>query len=68
MVVKKAEWWLRLTTPDQCGQNPDNIVRGQQTQFLSFQFGFSGIKYNRKTHPMIYSMFDNWGEPKQAPH
>ena len=23
MVVKKAEWWLGPTTPDQYGQNPD---------------------------------------------
>ena len=22
VVVKKAEWWLGPTTPDQCGQNP----------------------------------------------
>ena len=25
--LKKAEWWLGLTTPDQCGQNPVIYIR-----------------------------------------
>ena len=25
-MVKMAEWWLGLTTPDQCGQNPGQCM------------------------------------------
>ena len=27
VVVKIAKWWLEPTTPDQCGENPDNYTR-----------------------------------------
>ncbi len=32
MVVKKAEWWLGPTTPDQCGQNSECISVGYNSE------------------------------------
>ena len=51
---KQAEWWLRLTTPNQCGQNPGTCTSQQRyTRKLILS-----IMYEHAMHNLIASIFN----------